>query len=157
MQSFIIQPTYKFGDIVRFDSRAQGFSGRGKIVAITIDVQGNIDYMLDIGKQLLQPGIYEDEIRQLEANADEGRISPSIPSKYNLKIPSKSSLGDRVRFRVPATLGSPGREGAGSIFAITLFSDDQIEYIIAIPRGEYDDLEAGILEEQITLETESKE
>ena len=148
---------YKFDDLVRFDSRAQGFSGKGKIVAITIDVQGNIDYMLDIGQKLLQPGIYEDEITMLEGKEKERRILPATASKYNLLIRSKFHLGDRVRFRVPAALGSLGREGAGSIFAITLFGDDQIEYIIAIPSGEYDDLEAGILEEQIKLETESKE
>jgi hypothetical protein len=147
---------YKFDDLVRFDSRAQGFSGKGKIVAITIDVQGNIDYWVDIGEkiQLIQGGIYEDEITMLEGKEKERRILPATASKYNLLIRSKFHLGDRVGFHVPVALGgfgSLGRTGTGTIFAITLFPDSQIEYTIAIPSREYEDLEGGVLEDQITF------
>jgi hypothetical protein len=69
MHTLTIRTKFTFGDRVRFDSRAQGYSGIGTIFAITIDAEGQIDYIVELGageEHDLQPGIYEDEITLLD-------------------------------------------------------------------------------------------
>jgi hypothetical protein len=65
MHMLTIQTRFTFGDRVRFDSTTQGCSGSGKIVAITVDARGQIDYIIDTGISCLQAGILEDEITPL--------------------------------------------------------------------------------------------
>lgn len=65
MHTLTLHTKYTFGDRVRFDSRAQGRTGSGRIVAITVDDEGRIDYIIDVKTgqfSHLQAGIYEDEI-----------------------------------------------------------------------------------------------
>lgn len=65
MHQLILNTKFTFGDAVQFNSTAQGLSGKGKIFAITIDRENNIDYIVEIDQgdySDLQPGIYEDEI-----------------------------------------------------------------------------------------------
>ena len=70
MHTHTVRTRFTFNDRVRFDSSAQQCSGVGKIYAITIDRDGQIDYMIEIdrdGYSDLQPGILEDEITLLES------------------------------------------------------------------------------------------
>lgn len=65
MHTLTLRTKYTFGDHVQFASHTQGLSGSGKVVAITVDAEGHIDYLIDISTgefSELQPGIYEDEI-----------------------------------------------------------------------------------------------
>jgi hypothetical protein len=71
MSTFAIQTKHTFGQTVRFDSRMQRLSGVGTILAITVDAEKCIDYMVEIerdGYQAFQPGIYEDEVVGLFEN-----------------------------------------------------------------------------------------
>jgi hypothetical protein len=68
MHSLTIQTKYTFGDRVRFDSASQGGSGTGRIFAITVDAQRQIDYIIEIDQGSytdLQPGVLEHEIELL--------------------------------------------------------------------------------------------
>ncbi|WP_020475688.1 phospholipase D-like domain-containing protein [Zavarzinella formosa] len=68
MHTHTLRTKYTFGDRVRFNSHTQGIEGTGKIFAITVDSEGQIDYIVDIGRgeySELQNGIYEDEIISL--------------------------------------------------------------------------------------------
>lgn len=68
MHTHTIRTRFTFGDRVRFDSRMQRCSGEGKIFAITIGADSQVDYMIEVvGQDDLQPGILEDEITLLEA------------------------------------------------------------------------------------------
>jgi len=69
MHTLTITTKFTFGDEVRFDSSLQRCRGIGTIFAITIDVNGQVDYMISKkGSQYddLQPGILEGEIELLE-------------------------------------------------------------------------------------------
>ena len=68
MHTLTVQTKYTFGDRVRFDSTLQGCSGIGTIFAITIDAEGQIDYMIEVERGEIQPGILENEISLLEAS-----------------------------------------------------------------------------------------
>jgi hypothetical protein len=74
MHTLTVRTRFTFGDRVRFDSRAQGRSGVGKVFAITIDAEGRIDYMIEMmdrdGFGDLQPGILEDEMTLLGAGEE---------------------------------------------------------------------------------------
>jgi hypothetical protein len=67
MHTLTIRTKFTFGDHVRFDSRIQGCRGTGTIFAITVDLEGQIDYLirLDDDPGDLQPGILENEITLL--------------------------------------------------------------------------------------------
>ena len=65
MHVLTIRTKFTFGDRVCFDSKAQMCKGKGTIYAITVDGQGNFDYMVQAGEPneiVIQPGILEDEI-----------------------------------------------------------------------------------------------
>lgn len=69
MHTLTIQTRFKFGDRVRFNSPSQRCSGEGTVFAITIGIDGQIDYMIEIprdGYTDLQPCILENEITLLE-------------------------------------------------------------------------------------------
>lgn len=69
MYRIAFETKFTFGDRVRFDSKAQNRCGTGKIFAITIDEQGNVDYIIEINDESthdLQPGILEEEIELLK-------------------------------------------------------------------------------------------
>ena len=63
-----IESKFAFGDRVRFESRLQG-NGVGKIIAIMIDDQKKISYMIDVStgevSDIAFAGIFEDEIELL--------------------------------------------------------------------------------------------
>ena len=67
MHTLTVLTKFTFGDRVRFDSAAQHCSGSGTIFAITIDAQGQVDYLIEISMGDLQPGILEHEINLLES------------------------------------------------------------------------------------------
>ena len=66
MHALTIRTRFAFNDHVRFDSQTQRCSGQGKVFAITIGADGQIDYwvetMRDDGCSDLQAGILEDEL-----------------------------------------------------------------------------------------------
>ncbi|WP_148087919.1 hypothetical protein [Gemmata obscuriglobus] len=65
MHTLTVRTRFTFGDRVRFDSPMQRCSGEGTVFAITVGADGQIDYMIEIGRDGysdLQPGILEDEI-----------------------------------------------------------------------------------------------
>lgn len=69
MHALTIRTKFTFGDRVRFNSAAQHCNGEGTVFAITVDKQGQIDYIIEIpmGHYTdLQPGILENEIKLLE-------------------------------------------------------------------------------------------
>ncbi len=71
MHTLLVRTKFTFGDRVRFDSQAQGYSGTGTIFAITIDAENQIDYIIAIRQgeyDELQPGILENEITRLDEN-----------------------------------------------------------------------------------------
>jgi hypothetical protein len=71
MHTVTFQARFAFGDRVRFDSKMQGCSGVGKIFAITIDLSGHFDYMIEIdGSHVIQPGIQEGEIVLLSSDGE---------------------------------------------------------------------------------------
>jgi hypothetical protein len=75
MHTLTIRTRFTFNDRVRFDSPTQQRSGIGKIYAITIDGYGQIDYLIDVGRDGfsdIQPGILEDEITLLGAGDESG-------------------------------------------------------------------------------------
>ena len=66
MHSITIQTKFRFGDLVEFASKLNGWSGVGKVFAITLDVHGLVDYMVDVGTDAisdLRPGIEESEMK----------------------------------------------------------------------------------------------
>ncbi len=135
MHTLTLEAKYTFGDHVSFDSVAQGYSGDGTVMAITFDDQRQIDYILEIKRgSHLQPGIYEDEI-----------TTPG--GRHILTIQTKYTFGDRVRFG-SARQGCSGR---GTICAITIAADRQIEYMVEIDMGTHSDLQPYILEDEIRL------
>jgi hypothetical protein len=66
MHLHTFQTRFTFGDRVRFDSSLQRCRGEGKVFAITLGADGQIDYMIEIfgddGYSDLQPGILESEM-----------------------------------------------------------------------------------------------
>jgi hypothetical protein len=82
-----------------------------------------------------------------------GLTTPSEGSMHTLTIRTKFTFGDRVRFDSRAQ----GCSGNGTIFAITIDKEWRIDYIIEIDQGEFSDLQAGILEEEITPWTDGGE
>ena len=66
---------------------------------------------------------------------------------HTLTVRTKFTFGDRVRF----DSAIQGRSGIGTIFAITIDAERQIDYIIEINEGESHDLQPGILDHEITL------
>jgi hypothetical protein len=74
MHTLTVQTRFTFGDRVRFDSPTQQCSGSGTVFAITVDRDGQIDYMIEVRQgefSELQPGILENEMTHLGA-AGEG-------------------------------------------------------------------------------------
>jgi len=72
MHTLTIQTKYALGDRVRFNSSTQRCAGTGRIFAVTIYIQGPIDYIIEIDRGAytdLQPGILEGEITYLGADA----------------------------------------------------------------------------------------
>jgi hypothetical protein len=68
MHTITIQTKFRFGDLVEFDSKLNGWSGVGKVFAVTIDVHGHKDYMVDVstdGFVDVRPGIEECEMKLL--------------------------------------------------------------------------------------------
>jgi hypothetical protein len=62
VHTLTIRTKFTFGDHVRFDSHAQGCSGIGTVFAITVDKDGNVDYIVERdGHSQLQAGILENE------------------------------------------------------------------------------------------------
>lgn len=70
-----------------------------------------------------------------------------IKPMHTITIRSKFTFGDRVRFDSKAQ----HRSGTGTVFAITMAHDGQIDYIIEIPMGGYSDLQPGIYENEMIL------
>lgn len=66
---------------------------------------------------------------------------------HTLTIRTRFTFGDRVRF--DSVLQHC--RGTGTISAITVDGDGHIDYLIEISRGDYSDLQPGILENEITL------
>jgi len=64
-----------------------------------------------------------------------------------MTLRTRFTFGDRVRFDSPTQSCS----GVGEIFAITVDSEQRIDYMIEIDRGGYSDLQPGILEDEIML------
>ena len=70
MHTHTIRTRFTFGDRVRFDSQMQQLSGEGTVFAITFGADGQIDYLIEIGRDGysdLQPGILESEMTLLGA------------------------------------------------------------------------------------------
>jgi hypothetical protein len=68
MHTITIQTRFKFGDLVEFASKWNGWSGVGKVFAVTFDVHGHLTYMVDIGIDGIseqRPGIEESEMKLL--------------------------------------------------------------------------------------------
>ncbi len=69
MHTLTVRTKFTFGDRVRFVSPTQGCSGTGRIIAITIDDQRQIDYVIAIkcgeDTEEMQPGILEQELTLL--------------------------------------------------------------------------------------------
>jgi hypothetical protein len=73
MHILTVRTKFTFGDHVHFDSRIQGCSGTGKVFAITVDAEQQVDYIIDLdqgGDMPLQPGILEEEMTLLEDDAE---------------------------------------------------------------------------------------
>lgn len=71
MHMHTFRARFTFGDRVRFDSSTQRCSGEGTVFAITVGADGQIDYLIEIGRggcSDLQPGILEGEITLLGAS-----------------------------------------------------------------------------------------
>lgn len=66
---------------------------------------------------------------------------------HRLIVITKFTFGDRVRFESTAQ----GCNGIGTVFAITVDRERNVDYLIEIDRGTYTDLQPGILEHEITL------
>jgi hypothetical protein len=64
---------------------------------------------------------------------------------HTLTVRTKFTFGDRVRFDSKVQ----GRGGSGTICGITMYDDGQFDYMIR--QEERDELQPGILEEEITL------
>jgi len=64
---------------------------------------------------------------------------------HSLNIITKYTFGDRVCFDSPTQL----RNGNGKIVGIMIDEFMVITYMIAIEPGDYDDVQAGILESEI--------
>lgn len=67
-----------------------------------------------------------------------------------LTIQTKFTFGDRVYFESQAQ----GCHGTGTVFAITIDSGMNIDYIIEVGEGTNHRLQAGILEEELSLSSE---
>jgi len=69
MHKLVVETKFTFGDSVRFDSPTQQRKGVGTIICITIDGDGDLDYMIKVGggegEDYLQPGILGNEITLL--------------------------------------------------------------------------------------------
>lgn len=65
---------------------------------------------------------------------------------HTLTVRTRYTFGDRVRFDSKLQ----GCDGVGTVFAITVDFEGRIDYIIEVDRGGYSDLQAGILEHEIT-------
>src|SRR5262249_17023958 len=75
MHTLTVRTKFTFGDHVRFNSPTQGCSGSGKIFAITIGADGQLDYIIEIEQGQysdLQGGVLEDEITLLGSAAETG-------------------------------------------------------------------------------------
>jgi hypothetical protein len=66
---------------------------------------------------------------------------------HTVTVRTKFTFGDRVKFDSP----TQSRSGVGKVFAITIDAELHIDYMIEIDRGEYTDLQPGILEDEIML------
>ena len=66
MHTLTIQTRFTFGDLVSFQSPTQGRQGKGRIIAITVDFQKRIDFIIEVaigdGGFDYVPGIFENEI-----------------------------------------------------------------------------------------------
>jgi hypothetical protein len=66
---------------------------------------------------------------------------------HTLTVQTKFTFGDRVRF----DSATQGCSGTGTVFAITVDREQCIDYLIEIDRGDYRELQPGILEHEITM------
>ena len=67
MHTLVAQTKFTFGDRVRFDSEVQKCSGTGEILAITVEVDGSINYLISVpDAEYLHAGIQENEITLLD-------------------------------------------------------------------------------------------
>ena len=66
---------------------------------------------------------------------------------HTLTVRTRFTFGDRVRFDSLTQMCS----GKGTIHAITVSPDGSIDYMIELIRGDYIDIQPGILEHEITL------
>jgi hypothetical protein len=67
---------------------------------------------------------------------------------HTLTVQTRYTFGDLVQFDSP----TQGCAGTGTVFAITIDGQGEIDYTIEIDRGEYSDLQGGILEHEIRNE-----
>ena len=69
MHTITLTPGFNFGDWVRINSQTQNVYGVGRIFAITVMADGDIDYMIEMteqnGQSMFQPGILENELTLL--------------------------------------------------------------------------------------------
>ncbi|WP_439623528.1 hypothetical protein [Gemmata sp.] len=66
MHTLVAQTKFTFGDRVRFDSEVQKCNGTGEILAITVEVDGSVNYLISVpDAEYLYAGILEDEITLL--------------------------------------------------------------------------------------------
>jgi hypothetical protein len=72
------------------------------------------------------------------------------PRMHVLTIQTKFTFGNRVRFDSQAQFCS----GTGTVFAITVDNERRIDYIVEVGEGVSRHLQAGILEEELSLEGE---
>lgn len=66
---------------------------------------------------------------------------------HTLTVRTKFTFGDQVRFDSAMQKCS----GTGTVFAITVDAEGRVDYMIDISRGEYSDLQPGILEDEMML------
>jgi hypothetical protein len=69
MHTLTVQTRFTFGDRVRFEAPGQECSDVGMVVAITINRDGKIDYVIKLdqvgGAGALQPGVPESDVTLL--------------------------------------------------------------------------------------------
>jgi hypothetical protein len=139
MPTLRVETRFAFGDLVRFDSPTQGRAGTGKVFAITLDLHGRLDYMIDEREGLdIRPGILENEISLLGGSQRE--------TCHTLTVQTRFPLGARVHFDSP----TQRRKGSGQVFGVTIDCSGNWHYII--DEGEQCNLLPGILEHEIVLE-----
>jgi hypothetical protein len=76
-----------------------------------------------------------------------GSAAERLLGMYTHTIRTRFTFGDRVRFDSQLQQCS----GEGTVFAITVVADGQVDYTIEIEREGYSDLQPGILESEIAL------